>query len=329
MHISQDCGAIIEQLSNSDVSLSFYSKYRRSSKFPKLIQKFFYSIKYLILILRIRPDIFYFNTIFNFEEIFISGLLRRPMIMHVHEPKSTISFFAVYLRFMAFLRPKIIVVSNATLVSLLPFFRKESISLIRNGTDFSKSKFFHKEFGEVINISVVASIDRNKSQIEAIEILNLLKNLCPQKLIKLNFFGKKIDFDYFNEIEDCIKNMGIQNDVVFHGEVDRSVIYTLTDILLVTSIEESFSLVVIEAFSCSVPVVSTRNDGAKEIIKHGINGQLYNYGDRMTAAYLISKITDDKLFRFNTTYCAFVDARKSYGIDRTASEIISYINESI
>ena len=63
----------------------------------------------------------------------------------------------------------------------------------------------------------------------------------------------------------------IREDV---GEEELVALYQEASMYLLTSIEEGFGLVVVEAMACGLPVIATRLYGTLETIEHGQNGVL-------------------------------------------------------
>jgi N-acetyl-alpha-D-glucosaminyl L-malate synthase BshA len=73
---------------------------------------------------------------------------------------------------------------------------------------------------------------------------------------------------------------GVADDVIFVGKQnDMSQFLAVSDILLLPSELESFGLVALEAMACEVPVIATRVGGIPEVVRHGMDGFLYNVGD--------------------------------------------------
>lgn len=56
--------------------------------------------------------------------------------------------------------------------------------------------------------------------------------------------------------------------------------YNAADILLFTSLAENMPLVILEATSCGLPIVSFDVGGVKEVVTHGQNGFIANYRDQ-------------------------------------------------
>jgi glycosyltransferase involved in cell wall biosynthesis len=60
--------------------------------------------------------------------------------------------------------------------------------------------------------------------------------------------------------------------------------YQESDVLLFPSIEDGFALVVAEALACGLPVVTTTNTGASDLIRPGVNGEVVPIRDSAALA---------------------------------------------
>jgi glycosyltransferase involved in cell wall biosynthesis len=58
----------------------------------------------------------------------------------------------------------------------------------------------------------------------------------------------------------------------------------LADLFLLPSDEESFGLAALEAMACEVPILATNVGGLPEVVKHGVDGYLFEPRDVHTAA---------------------------------------------
>ena len=89
------------------------------------------------------------------------------------------------------------------------------------------------------------------------------------------------------EMESCqeiFREHGVSNDVHCWGlQRDVPPILAQTDLLLMTSRNESFSLVALEAMACGVPVLSTNVGGIPEVVINGHTGALFDPDDEETA----------------------------------------------
>jgi glycosyltransferase involved in cell wall biosynthesis len=61
--------------------------------------------------------------------------------------------------------------------------------------------------------------------------------------------------------------------------------------------KEGFGRVLLEAMGTGTPVIATRIGGMPEIVEHGINGLLVDYGDIEALKKSIIEILEDKLLR--------------------------------
>lgn len=96
-------------------------------------------------------------------------------------------------------------------------------------------------------------------------------------LVGDSIFNNPKDSMYKNEVIEMIKEYKLQKNVLILGERnDVPDILALLDALIVPSINESFGMVVVEAFAAGCPVISTPCDGPMEIIKNGYSGVIIN-----------------------------------------------------
>lgn len=103
-----------------------------------------------------------------------------------------------------------------------------------------------------------------------VEIIKKIKAFYPNVI--LDVVGDGPDAERFKEkaiSEDVITNinmLGMQADVVKY--------YLNSDVLLLTSKNEAFGLVLTEAMECGVPVISFNTEGPSEIIKNDLTGYI-------------------------------------------------------
>jgi glycosyltransferase involved in cell wall biosynthesis len=93
-------------------------------------------------------------------------------------------------------------------------------------------------------------------------------------------------FDESDFAED-VCYLGLQRDVATY--------LRHTDLLLMTSLYESFCLVALEAMACGVPVLATEVGGLPEVVAHGQTGLLFPLGDDAMAADMAVELLSNPL----------------------------------
>ena len=122
---------------------------------------------------------------------------------------------------------------------------------------------------------------------DVVEIFALIREKIPAKLVLIG------DGPDRGAAEYIVRKKKLTKDVHFCGKQDRvHEKLGLADLFLLPSDEESFGLAALEAMACEVPVVATNVGGLPEVVKHGIDGYLFEPRDVHTAAkYVLDILT--------------------------------------
>lgn len=141
-------------------------------------------------------------------------------------------------------------------------------------------------------ILCVGRLEKRKGIQYAIKALPLvLRSFANTKLLVVG-----ADWGYQSRLEDLARNLGIEKNVVFAGRLspfELSCAYELADVIVVPSIFESFSHIVIEAWAHKKPVIATKTIGLAYLISKEA-GILVSCGDFEALANAITKIFSDK-----------------------------------
>ena len=154
----------------------------------------------------------------------------------------------------------------------------------------------------------VGSLDRNKNQTLLLEALAKL----PEEF-SLMIAGKGPDQ---KRLMKQANDLGIQHRVEFLGFVPQNTLVSLfqkADVLAVTSLYETFGIVMIEAMSCGIPVVSTPVGAAPWLINDERVGYIADY-DAIQIADAIKKVWTNQWDR------NFI---RNFAISNFSSEMIS------
>lgn len=119
----------------------------------------------------------------------------------------------------------------------------------------------------------------------------------------------------FEDLLELRKKLELENHFTFLGfEPDVAELINNMDIFVLPSVSEGFSLSIIEAMSCGVPVIATRSGGPEDIITHDINGILVDACCPESLSDNIIKLHEDTFLRYKITRNCREDAGKNYSI---------------
>lgn len=122
----------------------------------------------------------------------------------------------------------------------------------------------------------IISVGRLSEEKGYIDLIHLFKNVNDiYKDYKLNIVG---DGPQYEILDNEIKQNNLQESITLHGfknKKELEKIFLQSSIYIMTSLTESFALVILEAESYGIPVIAFDSaQGAKELIEDGKNGFL-------------------------------------------------------
>lgn len=123
-------------------------------------------------------------------------------------------------------------------------------------TDFEKGKVIISMVGRVVPIKDVKSF---------IKAISSLKKKSQEILVYI-IGPYEEDPEYYRECLELVKFYGLEEDVLFTGKQNVKDYYPKTDILVLSSISEGQPMVILEAFSAGIPVVTTDVGSCRELI---------------------------------------------------------------
>jgi L-malate glycosyltransferase len=92
-------------------------------------------------------------------------------------------------------------------------------------------------------------------------------------------------------LREMLSEARADNAVRFFGATtDVATILGQADLLLMTSVVESFCLAAAEAMACGIPVVATRVGGLSEVVRDGTSGRLFPVGGHADAVDAVAEL---------------------------------------
>ena len=156
---------------------------------------------------------------------------------------------------------------------------------VPNGIDLSIFKYSERKFEGKIKILIEGNSDDHYKNVD--ESFKIVEKLDKEKyeIYYLSYQGGAKDWYYVDKFLQRVP----------HDKVGE--IYQSCDILLKTSILESFSYPPLEMMATGGIAVVAPNGGNKEYLRDGENCLLYNLGDIDEAVNQIEKVSKDKKLR--------------------------------
>ena len=261
-------------------------------KISKIWVRFVHYFNYLKVLFTYRPDLVYSNTIVNFGEVILAGLVKIPVLLHMHEGKYFSCAYRKKLKISCLFANRIIVGSQYV-NSVLKCVTRRSGVVVHNGVDFPIEIQVRRRRSDIpLKIGVLGSIDSNKGQLIALEALHLLVGRGLRA--KLEIAGKIGDMEYFTKLVNFVKLKSLEQFVDFVGVVPAVDIFLNSlDLLVVPSFDEAFPSVVLEAFATGTLVVASDVGGIPEMIENKVNGFLFEAGDAVELTDILEEIINN------------------------------------
>ena len=157
---------------------------------------------------------------------------------------------------------KVVAISDKIMKNHLYFFQKKKVVLIHNGVFSGKNSNVRKVFSPPINVAIIGRFCRQKGQIKFLECLieRYKKNVSKMPYV-LHLIGVGPD-----EEEITRKSIILKNKVVVRGLItNKNRIYEKIDMVIIPSLFEGMSTVMLEAVGVGIPVITLNVSGASDL----------------------------------------------------------------
>ncbi len=221
-----------------------------------------------------------------------------PVFWHLQDELKTHPISTGIRIFVAFSnRVRLISASQATAKSfygkLLKTFGKNTpLQTVYNSIELEKFTFDPKNRSNIRNefdlkdneylVGIIGQITPRKGQLELVR--TFAETLVENPASTLLIVGKPMfnrDHEYLQEIKETINKLGLEDRIKLLGQrSDVAAIMQALDVLVINSKSEAFVVVGVEAMACGTPVIATDAGGTREMIDHGENGLIVQFGDQ-------------------------------------------------
>lgn len=126
----------------------------------------------------------------------------------------------------------------------------------------------------------VGSLSKRKGHLLLIEAI--AKVVKENPTVKLNILGALSDTDYYIQMQNSIKEKGLENHITIYPNIgydEMLKFYTLTELFVLHTEEESQGIVFCEALAVGLPIVATNVGGVPWVVSDGKNALLSEFGN--------------------------------------------------
>lgn len=143
---------------------------------------------------------------------------------------------------------------------------ESKIRVIYNGIDVHRFRPLAEKHGENPVVACVGRVDAFK---DIVCLLNAIEEARKQEpSIKCRIYGTATDLDYAMRCIRTVRNLKLENNVQFMGQIkEPEKAYNSADVVVFSSITEGFPFSIIEAMACGRPVVASDVGGVREALE--------------------------------------------------------------
>lgn len=169
---------------------------------------------------------------------------------------------------------------------------------------------------EKLLLTCINQLHENKGQ-------HLLLEACVELTnTHILFAGREHNSStYTLRLRNDAERLGLVERVTFAGYVeDISSLLAATDICVIPSLHEAFSIVCLEAMSARRPVVASRTGGLMELIEDGVNGLHFKPGSSADLARSLCRLIDNPDFANLLVERAYQRVLEYYSYERVMEQ---------
>ena len=264
---------------------------------------------------------------------FLSKKLNCPHIWHVRESMSQFSFKFSIGDILARKQLKngadtYILISDYLVKSYDKFLPLNKVKKIYNGIKNSnvirESNFINGYF----NIGVVGVLSEQKNQMDA---LKATKNLIQNGInnVRLHIVGGA-NKNYLERLKVFIETNHLSEFIILYGhQTDVNKILSNMNIGLMCSHDEAFGRVTVEYMLNRMPVIASKSGANEELVKCGINGDLYELYDSEELSQKIEKYYRNQALLETVGNSAREFAIKNFSSEKYVQNIYDEISKLI
>lgn len=292
-----------------------------------------------------KPDVVYLNTLASYAAARAAKKMNLPVVLHVRELFSDEHgelnwparwFRPLLRRHIADHSTKVVVNSDAVRANV---FGTETSLQVENVPNAVAPEFFsprgdQKSARVALGLRAAGPIVGVPGTLRLMKGHQFLFDAVPQILKSYPdchfVVTGALGSSFGDQLVRRVEQMGLAGCVTFTGAIkDMLTFYHACDIACVPSLAEPFGRTAIECLATRTPLVATAVGGLAEIVRHGENGLLVQYGDTDGLAESIVSLLDDDELRDHISRRGRRDADQKYTEELYVNRIYGVIENIV
>ena len=324
---------------------SFVSSRRQRLKY---LYRFFQTLRHRCeaiekLITENRVDLVYTNTVTCAEGAIAAKRTGKPHVWHIHEhilrngelvPLLPYRLYCLGVKFLA----RSVIFCSKALAGDYPLLSRKA-SIVHNGLPqpplpdrIAARRKLINEIGIDAGAKIVALVGAMNPAKDHLTFVTAAEQVARgvDEVVFL-IIGSMFGFEsYSNRIRQRIKDLQLDSRVRFLGwRDDIHDLLAASDVLVISSEQESFGLTAIEALTMETPVVATRCGGPEEVIVDGVTGFLVPVKDPRAMADAIMRLLLDQNLAHRMGVNGRIHVTEHFGVDRFVQGVQRVMQEAV
>ncbi len=177
-------------------------------------------------------------------------------------------------------------------------------------------------------IGIMGRIDRLKNQLFLIKALKIIRSQNPHAILLIvGDVTKEQNNDYLKLLHQTCADLNLTEFVYFRPYIENiDVFYKAIDLFALSSINETFGMVTIEAMSFAVPIIAPATDANNEILKEGEFGFVYEPGNINMFCNKVNNIIQHYDYARNLAAKAYNQINSCYSENIVYAKIIKILD---
>jgi glycosyltransferase involved in cell wall biosynthesis len=305
----------------------------------KIVKIFRYlSIFYKIIrnILFNRPDLCYFSMSAKCAPFykdaslaFLVKLFGIKVIYHFHNKGVNLrqdKYIDDFLYRLIFKNSNVILLSKNLYPDVQKYVFKEYVYYCPNGIPDIEMRFTRKEERKVIEILFLSNLMESKGIFVLLEGCKILQ--VKNVIFNCTIVGGIGDINK-QQFQLKLQEMGLTNCVTYVGEKlgkEKESFFANSDIFIHPTLNDCFPLVLLEAMSASLPIISTFEGGIPDIVEDGVTGFLIPQHNVLNLAEKLELLISNPQLRINMGNAGRLKFEKQFKLENFEHRMFEIIN---